>query len=129
MISLELAQKLKDAGLVWEPKAFDWVCTGDEVFPILGMRQLGKTQLYRTLEGYCCCTDLIYMPSLNQLLAEIVARGYIVSIHITKDKSLCVLRDGMEDDDVVQSRMSSSDTPEDAAAKALLYILEGNRND
>lgn len=44
MISLEMAKRLKDAGLKWEPQNGDWFATGDDeyanIFVISGEQQL-----------------------------------------------------------------------------------------
>ncbi len=67
MISLEMAKKLKEAGLEWEPQRGDWYYFGDD----------GELHIYRgasleakTPEG------LYFTPRLDQLLAEISKTGW-----------------------------------------------------
>jgi len=72
MISLELAKKLKSAGLVWDQKIGDCCCftnriTGEEKFPYF---------VNRAPVGMFYDVDYFWLPSLSQLLADIEARGY-----------------------------------------------------
>lgn len=91
MLSLELAEKLSKAGLAWEQKfgdiIWDW---HEEDYVVIDQ---GK------------CIDpwyAVWLPRLDQLLAEIEKRGY-----------------GYFD----------GDSLEEAARQALLWILEGGKDE
>ena len=96
MISFEKAKALKEAGLKQEPKKGDCMSSGD-----------------------------MWLPRLDQLLAEIERRGYAWSLKLLNrpqyrvilyPKGLAPGGNG--------SSIFTADTPEDAAADALLLILK-----
>lgn len=131
MISLELAKKLKEAGLEWEPKQGDfyWFVTPDE-------SQTGFVQSNRGAEGFKAHVDrcrgivctYVFAPRLDQLLAEIEKRGFIWALDVSATNGNKVIGYAMniatsldwEDEEEFRS-----DSPEEAAASALLWILEG----
>jgi len=116
MISLEMARKLKDAGLKWEPEMgdvyygrgtlFDWD------FALLKEEQKTK--------------GIVWAPRLHQILAEIVAQGYGYNLSSP-------FRDGKYDcmvweDGCGPRKIITANTPEQAAAEALLWILQRERD-
>ncbi|HBX22647.1 MAG TPA: hypothetical protein DEF34_03265 [Desulfotomaculum sp.] len=114
MLSLKLAQKLKAAGLEWEPKKGDWLL----IYTDGEKRYLKEPVLYDN--GACLpWEEDCWLPRLDQLFAEIEARGYAVEVHFTVNR-VWVLKKGIND----IPRVFDSDTAEDAAARALLWILE-----
>jgi hypothetical protein len=121
MISLELARKLKEAGLEWEPQMYDFftmiilekpiiACVTDkwtldsvrkEVLEFKGERRL-------------------FLPRLDQLLAEIEKRGYTWSLELTDEgKYVINIFKGAQG---VCCKIA--DSPEEAAAEALLWICD-----
>ena len=127
MISLELARKLKEAGLIWEPQMYDFftmiifekpiiICVTDkwtldsvrkEVLEFKGERRL-------------------FLPRLDQLLAEIEKLGYH-DFYLSRAEEgwhICLWLPGNEN---LYPDLETDyyDTPTDAAASALLWILEG----
>ena len=118
MISLELARKLKEAGLEWEPQMYDFftmiilekpiiACVTDkwtldsvrkEVLEFKGERRL-------------------FLPRLDQLLAEIY-ETYNFTLHSSGYIVLRKKGSGMV------AEHFHSDTLENAAAEALLWIYE-----
>jgi hypothetical protein len=116
MISLELAQKLKAAGLKWEPMAGDswtYINIWDMVSVI--------NDLY---DFECEVRDnngCLYLPSLSQLLAEIEARGYDYTLYQRHDSNRASIVIYKIDPEVF-NRWAV--TPEEAAGLALLWILE-----
>jgi hypothetical protein len=131
MISLELAKKLKDAGLKWEPKEGDWyIIFGDEeqFLEVCGT-ELHRTdrcidsvkRLYRIAPGELC-----FIPSLSQLLAEIEKRGYEWDLEFDIGgchKYSCTISSD------THYEFMPADTPEETAAQALLWILERGQGD
>lgn len=131
MISLEIAKKLKEAGLEWEPKQGDfyWFVTPDE-------SRIGFVQNNRGAEGFKAHVDrcrgivctYVFAPRLDQLLAEIEKRGFIWALDVSATNGNKVIGYAMniatsldwEDEEEFRS-----DSPEEAAASALLWILEG----
>jgi len=115
MISLELAKKLKNAGLRWEPKNGDFFTT-----PGTNLIQCAITPI-RNIEY--ATSKVVWLPRLDQLLAEIEKRGYVYDLHFSVLSGIrcywCVLK---QDDCCWYAK--SADTPEDAAGQALLWILE-----
>ena len=136
MISLELAQKLKNAGLQWEPKPGDWYHA-----------RLWKPMLIAyqsTIAQYIQVTDTenehlphtrtatiaellkendVWLPRLDQLLAEIEARGYLWNLNKFR---CCIISEVDYNNKNWKAEKEFKDNPshEDAAARALLWILE-----
>ena len=77
MISIELARKLKDAGLNWEPKKGDWFIDLD--FP-------ENANLNRE-DNPCLSREYFaWLPSLSDLLAEVERRGWAWSINMIEEE-------------------------------------------
>lgn len=125
MISLDKARRMKELGLKWEPKKFDLFTNGDEVLVVLYTETgLNKTLFIKTQYGLCMGDGWIWLPRLEQLLAEI--ERHVKFVKITKlimEKKWLALVDGEQ---------FMADDPADAAADALIWIIsqkEGDKND
>ena len=123
-ISLDTARKLKDAGLKWEPKVNDFACFKDRRGIVRSVRWDEKLSLWVLVVDFDHHRDsgsyeyFTWLPRLDQLLAEIEQRGYWWVLNgIT-----CLF--GTDDD----NHRTHGDTPEQAAAEALLGILRRNSN-
>ncbi|NLW90009.1 MAG: hypothetical protein GXY34_00185 [Syntrophomonadaceae bacterium] len=128
MISLEMARKLKDAGLEWDPKKYDYfqltilekpltTCLTDDY----------SVKSYQKESQEIRQKHRLWLPRLDQLLAGIEklgyewamafcrAEGYVAQLWIVgKKKKL--------------ASFTSKAAPDDAVAEALLWILEGRRS-
>lgn len=131
MITLELAQKLKDAGLKWEPHREDKY-TFEPVLVPKGTKnpEMIEIQSDRYVLDNACAVgrytrftpaNSIWLPSLEQLLEEIEKRGW---------KNNCMLssRDKEEYQCTISQKGHDSlkfygATQEEAAGYALLWIL------
>jgi hypothetical protein len=123
VISFETAKALKDAGLVWEPKL------GDQILnPHYGKPEITMCQnLPKIMPSY-----IIWLPRLDQLLAEIVKNnwGYRLSVLWIEDfpagyECLLSRREETEEGEWEEFEhcFDSPESPEEAAAQALLWIL------
>jgi hypothetical protein len=108
MISLETAKKLKEAGLEWEPQRGDWYYFGDD----------GELHLLRVATPRPVPEVVYSAPRLEQLLAKIY-EIYNFTLH---SSGYIVLR--KKGSGMVEEHFHS-DTLENAAASALLWMLEG----
>ena len=129
LISLELAKRLKEAGLTWEPQIGDmfyWHNGKDwEIDALTSEDVNGRLDETRDFieEGFW-----ILAPRLDQLLGEIEKRGFIWAFDVSATNGNKVIGYAMniatsldwEDEEEFRS-----DSPEEAAASALLWILEG----
>ena len=110
MISLELAKELKAAGLEWVPVKGD--------FWAYRLVDNGIGVVDSTVRpGQEPHPNNIWLPRLDQLLAEIEARGWWWWMSWSGKVWV-----GRKDNDKGGHELET-DTPEDAAAKALLWIL------
>lgn len=150
MLSLELARRLKLAGLAWEPQK------GDQ-YKELSYERL--TQIYDGNPVYeYRVKNSIWLPRLDQLLAEIEKRGWDIDLmHFAKNRDNTEVRDDpswscevnkflrlRQGDDGSPKLMGTdhevnvngpwqeerlneffdADSPEEATAQALIWILE-----
>jgi len=129
LISLELAKRLKEAGLTWEPQIGDmfyWHNGKDwEIDALTSEDVNGRLDETRDFieEGFW-----ILAPRLDQLLGEIEKQGFIWVLDVSATNGNKVIGYAMniatsldwEDEEEFRS-----DSPEEAAASALLWILEG----
>lgn len=111
MISLELAKKLKEAGLEWEPQRGDWYYFGDD----------GELHLLRVATPRPVPEVVYFAPRLDQLLAEIEGRGYgwkLEKFHAYNLRRMQIYK--------INDLLGcfEADSPEEAAAEALLWIYE-----
>ena len=137
MISLEKAKKLKEAGLTWEPQEGDLVChsEAEDYFYITTDDMEDYVQATRIDKEYAY-SIAIFLPRLDQLLAEIEKRGYSWEMRTVIDESqsvrfnakniaywIHVWKTGhIEWEDGFKRAFTS---PSNAAASALLWIYEG----
>jgi len=132
-VSLELARKLKEAGLRWEPKICDLYYSPDapngwENIPI---RVLHEN--YELLKQEQKEKGILWAPRLDQLLAEIEAQRYQWSLHYIADFNryhvfLKILKNNLPMEDFLRIDYDVyADTPEDTTGQALLWILERGR--
>ena len=118
MISLETAKKLRDAGLEWKPQEGDYIRYFDgNLISILTCGDVAFEDL----------KDCIFAPRLDQLLSEIEKRGYwweighrIVDVGKIHKYKIWVSKKHQNN----ANRSLMSDSPEEAAAQALLWILK-----
>ena len=116
MISLELAKKLKEAGLEWKPKKGDF-------YGVFGTNSIELITIDR---NDIVPRNIIWLPSLDQLLAEIEKRGYgwkLEKFHAYNLRRMEIYK--------VNDLLGcfGGNSPEEAAASALLWILEGGISD
>ena len=122
-ISLDTARKLKDAGLKWEPETCDtyyWPRKFNNPVQVMH-RDFDLLQKEQDTKG------IVWAPRLSQLLAEIERReyGFNLCSGFRDGKAGCMLwQDGYGPVKIVRA-----DTWEEAAANALLWILEREKND
>ena len=125
MVSLELARKLKDAGLKWEPKSGDSYWDDNEPMVFCG-----------ECNHYCIkdYENVYFAPSLSQLLEEITKREYVVASWFNHKgaefqlfQQMNLLDDGTKS--MWRVGVFSSESYEDAAAEALIWILEREKDD
>ena len=124
MISLETAKKLKEAGLEWEPKFGDYykipVVFEDGMTEVMDIKQV-MSYHKNPEEWEESINSFVFMPRLDQLLGEIEELGY--KWFTETDTERYFIR-------VVEIKKPNNfhvvflDTPEEAAASALLWIYE-----
>jgi hypothetical protein len=121
IISLELAKKLKDAGLTWEPQYGDfyYMRFGD------GTLNTGEVEVFK--KGFDCTPfpeEDIFAPRLDQLLAEIEKYGINWELFKTWEGSYCCeLYVGSKNyNELVYTE--AYENMEKTAGQALLWILE-----
>lgn len=124
LISLTLAEKLKNTGLRWEQKPLDQFYR-----PILGGGHIVSYRLLHLFDAIDSNTieipkEATWLPRLDQLLAEIEQRGYSYNVYDNYPISEYRIRLYDRETDRYHDRIWKAGTPQDAAAKALLWILE-----
>lgn len=133
MISLELAEKLM--------KHVEWEIAAGMCISRLynqGLKKEYREEIYLCgdeLIHYEECNGDIVFPSFSQLLAEIEGRGYGWETGKTERKykgyNYYTELSNMKNINDIEcyDKSFGADTPEDAAAQALLWILERGRGD
>ena len=123
MLSLELVKRLKELGLGWEPQEGDFLyyhTYGEEselgVISDSDMGEHREESLDNIYTG-----EWIFAPRLDQLLAEIEGRGYgwkLEKFHAYNLRRMQIYK--------INDLLGcfEADSPEEAAAKALIWILE-----
>ena len=124
-ISLDTARKLKDAGLKWEPETCDtyyWPRKFNNPVQVMH-RDFDLLQKEQDTKG------IVWAPRLSQLLAEIERREYVWNLRGYTDED--GRRTCWADLELgyVHKNFGLEDTPEEAVAQALLWILGRNSND
>lgn len=109
-ISLEKARALRDAGLQWEPKPGDCYFDGTEI-EVIPFPDIEDDYEY----VIAIMDSHAWLPRLDQLLAEIEKRGYYPALYC--------FGNGKYEIEFTTGLYFRGDTPEDAAADALLWIL------
>lgn len=136
-VSLELAKKLKEAGLQWEPKEGDVFSDQydnvDRVFAVTAKDNCGDFILFSNEDwkgigkGIHCkyLKRYFWLPTLADLLEWLEGRGYSYQLYDNYPCSEKIIRlYGREPGDLVCLVRLSAATNEDAAAKAVLWVLE-----
>lgn len=123
MISIELAEKFKEAGLEWNPQAGDFYCYPNGefsgCFAIGGPLSDYNNSKYRGIQ--------LWLPRLDQLLAEGEKLGYRISVEPEEQNKWYSEVTLWDDEGLGLAWKYSSDSffaPEDAAAHALLWVLK-----
>lgn len=146
MISLDLAKRLKEAGLEWEPKIgdFAWykehqgviICIDSRIL-IIQWSDLGRCYSDFWAGDALPPENMLFLPRLDQLLAEIERRGYGYDLHTLttnhEHKYYCAIKllecaCGYRIDNISWGPFKA-DNPEDAAAKALIWVLEREKGE
>jgi hypothetical protein len=114
MISLETAKALKEAGLEWKPRKFDSYFHPNLRNALINDPHVPKCGIK---------PELIFAPSLDQLLEEIERRGYEWAIAFCRAEGYAAQLWNVGKKKKLASFTTSHDTPEEVAAQALLWIL------
>jgi hypothetical protein len=120
LLSLETAKALKEAGLKWEPQLGDYYVADYD-------NGLGPTkpQVAKVAEFGEPGPEHIWLPRLDQLLAEIEGLGYWWQIEIRDGAYICkVGLEGFMPGGNGDTARLKADSPEEAAAQSLLWILQ-----
>ena len=123
MISLELAEELKNCGLEWE---YEYGFPRDCVYykgKLHGVDGTGAGDTIRIApwQNYVKRENLIFAPTLTQILSEIEKRGYA---------GWCLSQDNLDDyqlDLIIDQQVHAvvhGNSPEEAAAAALLWVMK-----
>ena len=127
---IEIFERLKDAGLVWEPKAKDVYWDGRAEVVIFDVNKYNIIGNFVGNGGIITprrkefLDKMVFAPRLDQLLAEIERRGYWFSLARESEGhnySVMLWQAGG------RIGIFYAATPEEAAAQALLWILEKER--
>jgi hypothetical protein len=115
MISLETAKALKEAGLEWKPRKFDSYFHPNLRNALINDPHVPKCGIK---------PELIFAPRLDQLLKEIEKRGYFMDLlgPYNTGEWRIILGGSVSDPHFY------ADTPEEATAQALLWILRKEAN-
>lgn len=120
-VSIELAKQLKSAGLVWVPKPKD-----DFAYEY-GNKTSWLYEYYPAVYDYP--GRFIWLPTLSQLMAEIEGQGYDIQFQSNKRTPMGRYRFVIFE--IINGIIKQfwADTLEDAAALALLWILNRKKED
>lgn len=125
MLSLETAKRLKELGLRWEPQEGDFLyyhTYGEESeLGVINDSDMGENREESLDNIYT--GEWIFAPRLDQLLAEIEGRGYEWDLHTFDgyyEIQIVCYFDGHKKKELTLMKGS----PEEAAAQALVWILE-----
>lgn len=118
MLSLELVKRLKELGLEWEPQRGDWYYNhhGYVSGTTTTLDLLNEvTVLIQSISRDYANRTVHFAPRLDQLLAEIEKRGY--KWGLLYEGQISVSKG-------TNYKTFDADSPEEAAAAALIWILE-----
>ena len=115
MMSLETANDLKESGLKWEPNFGDMYWWSGET-NVVDKHEQGHANTMKS--------SAVFLPRLDQLLAEIEKRECAWELSVDEaDKppyAICLSSTSKE----IGQKWFQADSPEEAAAQALIWILE-----
>jgi len=121
-VSLEMAKKLKETGLKWEPKEGDWyhIVFEEDIYP---------EPLLFCSECNCLSDPetYIWLPTLSDLLEWLENKGYLPDVVCNIVNYGCILWTNNGKDHPKCVGNFHGDTWEDAVAKAVLW-LSGSDN-
>lgn len=135
MISRELAEKLKAAGLPWEPKIGDMFVGWEGPNERDDGHYIDAPMRFDEYFGIVCDTkpEDIWLPTLSDLLHEIEARGYEWSMECFRyldDSGHWLFRyEIVLQSAVMSGPRFSEDAPDEAAGETLLWVLEREGKD
>lgn len=124
MLSLETAKKLRDAGLGWnEINLGDFLYWQASInkWDIAVIENADIIERKDETLGYIEDSEWTWLPRLDQILSEIEGRGYRYSIYVDADGMYEVKIWAAEG----VGKPFYASKPEEAAAQALIWILEG----
>jgi len=137
MISLDMAKRLKEAGLKWVPQVGDWFRTeklGPQVV-YLGWMEVGNDPETSTDAPVLCPAiiryrhaECIWLPRLDQMIQEIDQREFWWEIkHVLVDSNIkkYKARISKKHNTSIPEKIFSTTTPDESAALALEWILKG----
>jgi hypothetical protein len=119
MISLETAKALKEAGLEWKPRKFDSYFHPNLRNALINDPHVPKCGIK---------PELIFVPRLDQLLKEIEKRGWewelgILTLNDGRTYMIDVALEELIKTESEDWMSFVANSPEEAAAQALLWIL------
>lgn len=129
MLSLETAKKLKDAGLQWEPQIGDWFYNSHGYVFDTTLDLLNEvTVLINSFARSYANRTIVFAPRLDQMLVEIEKRGWTWMLYAPNDEGKYGIDIG-NGSIYDNNKTILADSPDEAAAQALLWILEQQNND
>jgi hypothetical protein len=116
VISLKTAKKLKLAGLPWEPKIGDWYFTYHDAMGCLTQGDYLSGVAWEKVREEV----MTFCPRLDQLLAEIIKQSWLYDLrgHYGGGGEIDIWLYDYE-----KAVNYCADTPEEASAQALLWII------
>lgn len=129
MLRLETAKALKEAGLKWEPEIGDNFKAYNGIIQMAIKRNADVVETnFGRFPKETMRADSIWLPRLDQLLADIEVRGWTWVLYAPNDEGKCGIDIGKET--LCRSNLlAMGDSPEEAAAQALLWILRQEKGD
>ena len=125
-VSIELAEQIKKVGLEWVPKERDRLYYDQKNLIVLAVQEYDLfvacgVELFSISEHPE--RSLVWLPFLSQLMAEIEGRGYLWNLDHSTGRYLCQIGKWKWE------KCLWADTTDDAAAMALLWILNRQKED
>lgn len=124
MLSIELSRKLKNAELEWEPKELDCMSAPADVCTsaYLGKEEMEEIQSFSNEEMKTLQEKIVWLPRLDQLLAEIERRGYNYELTCGLSSSHKYIIHLFKGDYVLKRKYGNA--LDDVIAQALIWVLE-----